>query len=323
MSLRSMHEASKPSSTPESSLQLIEEQSKTIAELEKKVSELSSENSELVKELRSKSEMIKSLNARIGTLSESDKVMKQNAELKQLNEQLREEAEAMISSVKEEFARKESELARTQAAVDQAKRDAEATRSRQNELIKEKAAQAYSTRKAALEREYKAKTGRYQGFLIVCLLYGLLTTVFTAFRSERFVADFKAFFIGLWAGIYSFAGSVWQLGEATAKLADKIQNPTAAVAVHWLLLIIVVGGIGVAVLGGLIWGGKKLLDFYKENYADTQSLAVFLISLAVAVFFAEPIREYIHLNLLILLLLVHTIHIGVRWYLMDKGGKWV
>lgn len=106
---------------------------KTIAELEKKVSELSSENSELVKELRSKSEMIKSLNARIGTLSESDKVMKQNVELKQLNEQLREEAEAMISSVKEEFARKESELARTQAAADQAKRDAEATRSRQNE----------------------------------------------------------------------------------------------------------------------------------------------------------------------------------------------
>lgn len=75
------------------------------------------EEMQATKELWGKSEMIKSLNARIGTLSESDKVMKQNVELKQLNEQLREEAEAMISSVKEEFARKESELARTQAAT--------------------------------------------------------------------------------------------------------------------------------------------------------------------------------------------------------------
>ncbi len=32
-----------------------------------------------------------------------------------------------------------------------------------------------------------------------------------------------------------------------------------AMAVHWLLLIVVVGGIGAAVLGGLIWGSKKLL----------------------------------------------------------------
>ncbi len=217
-------------------------------------------------------------------------------------------------SVKEEYNQKEAELAQTQAAADQAKRDAEATRSRQNEIIKEKAAQAYSSRKEALEREYKAKTGGYHGFLIGCLLYGLLTTVFTAVRSERFVSDFVDFFTGLWAGICSVVGSVWQLGQAATKLGDKIQNPTAAVVVHWLLLVVVVGGIGAAVLGGLLWGGKKLLDFYTKDYADTQSLTAFLISLAVAVFFAEPIRKYISLNLLLLLLLVHAAYIGVRWY---------
>ncbi len=289
--------------------------------LEKKVSELSSENSELVKELRSKSEMIKSLNARIGTLSESDKVLKQNAELKQLNEQIREEAETMVWSVKEEYSQRERLLAQTQAAADQARKDAEATRSRQNEIVEEKAAQAYSSRKEALERAYKAKTGSYHGFLIGCLLYGLLTTVFTAVRSERFVSDFIDFFTGLWAWICSAARSVWQLGQAAAELGDKIQNLTAAVVVHWLLLVVVVGGIGAAVLGGLLWGVKKLLDFYKENYADTQSLVVFIISLAVVVFFAEPIREYIPLNLLLLLLMVHIAYMGVRWYLVDKGDK--
>lgn len=225
-----------------------------------------------------------------------------------------------VKSVKEEFAWKESELARTQAAADQAKRDAEATRSRQNELIKEKAAQAYNSRKEALERAYKAKTGSYQGFLIVCLLYGLLTTVFTAVRSERFVADFKAFFAGLWSGVCWLAGAVLKLGQAAAELGDKIQNLTAAVVVHWLLLVVVVGGVGAAVLGGLIWSGKKLLEFYKEDYADTQSLAAFLITLAVAVFFAEPIRKFIPLNLLLVLLLLHVAYIGFRWYLENKSG---
>lgn len=230
-----------------------------------------------------------------------------------MNEQIREEAETMVWSVKEEYSQRERLLAQTQAAADQARKDAEATRSRQNEIVEEKAAQAYSSRKEALERAYKAKTGSYHGFLIGCLLYGLLTTVFTAVRSERFVSDFIDFFTGLWAWICSAARSVWQLGQAAAELGDKIQNLTAAV--------VVVGGIGAAVLGGLLWGVKKLLDFYKENYADTQSLVVFIISLAVVVFFAEPIREYIPLNLLLLLLMVHIAYMGVRWYLVDKGDK--
>lgn len=230
------------------------------------------------------------------------------------NEQLIAEAETMVWSVKEEYSRRERVLAQTQAAADKAKKDAEATRSRQNEIVEEKAAQVYNSRKEALERAYKAKTGSYHGFLIGCLLYGLLTTVFTAVRSERFVSDFLDFFTVPWAWICTAAGSVWELGQAAAELGDKIQNPTAAVVVHWLLLVVVVGGIGAAVLGGLIWGGKKLLDFYMKDYADTQSLAAFLISLAVSVFFVNPIRDLIPLNILVQLMIVHAIYIGVRWW---------
>lgn len=321
MGLRAMHEASKQSSTQESSLQLIEEQSQTIAELQQRVSELSSENSELMNELRSKSEMIKSLNEKIGTLSESDKVLKQNAELKQLNEQLRKEqqateqrAGAMVLSVKEEYARKERQLAQTQAAADRARAEAEATRSQQAELVKEKAAQAYSSRKEALEREYQGKTLLYQTFLVGCLLYGLLTTVFTAVRSTRFRGDFIEFFTGLWSGVCWLSGAVWELGQAAAGLGDKIPQPVAAAAVHWLLPVLVVGGIAAAVGVGLFWGIKLLLDFYKADYADIGSLAAALIALAVAVFFAEPIRDIVPINLILLLILVHAAYIGVRWY---------
>lgn len=53
---------------------------------------------------------------------------------------------------------------------------------------------------------------------------------------------------------------------------------------------------------------------YTEDYADTMSLAVFLISLAVSVYFAEPIRAVIPINLLLLLILVHIVYVLIRWY---------
>ena len=56
-----------------------------------------------------------------------------------------------------------------------------------------------------------------------------------------------------------------------------------------------------------------------EFYADTMSLAVFLISLAVSVYFAEPIRAVIPINLLLLLILVHIVYVLIRWYV--KGCK--
>lgn len=48
-------------------------------------------------------------------------------------------------------------------------------------------------------------------------------------------------------------------------------------------------------------------------------LAVFLISLAVSVYFAEPIRVVIPINLLLLLILVHIVYVLIRWYV--KGCK--
>ena len=58
----------------------------------------------------------------------------------------------------------------------------------------------------------------------------------------------------------------------------------------------------------------KVFEFYTEDYADTMSLAVFLISLAVSVYFAELIRAVIPINLLLLLILVHIVYVLIRWY---------
>lgn len=66
-------------------------------------------------------------------------------------------------------------------------------------------------------------------------------------------------------------------------------------------------------------GGRTYKHFVQsyhedEDYADTMSLAVFLISLAVSVYFAEPIRAVIPINLLLLLILVHIVYVLIRWY---------
>lgn len=51
-----------------------------------------------------------------------------------------------------------------------------------------------------------------------------------------------------------------------------------------------------------------------KSERQSMSLAVFLISLAVSVYFAEPIRAVIPINLLLLLILVHIVYVLIRWY---------
>lgn len=104
-----------------------------------------------------------------------------------------------------------------------------------------------------------------------------------------------------------------QLLDRTAVAEDSRTGKT------YLLLIVFVGGIGIGVGVLIFLGASKVFEFYTDDYADTLSLAVFLISLAVSVYFAEPIRAVIPINLLLLLILVHIVYVLIRWYV--KGCK--
>ena len=72
----------------------------------------------------------------------------------------------------------------------------------------------------------------------------------------------------------------------------------------------------------IITRAREWAESVKKQYqevADTTSLAVALASLAISVFFAEPIRAVIPINLLLLLILVHIVYVLIRWYV--KGCK--
>ena len=69
---------------------------------------------------------------------------------------------------------------------------------------------------------------------------------------------------------------------------------------------------------------QRIAELMKEQEQDSylieqQSQKIFLISLAVSVYFAESIRVVIPINLLLLLILVHIVYVLIRWYV--KGCK--
>lgn len=289
--------------------------------------------SELRKDNRQKSETIKSLNERIGTLSESDNVLKQNAELKQKNSELqrseqnaRQEAKAMVSAVKEQYASKQAELERKIASAEYRERQAstlEANLSHQADTRAQKLAEnklkalqgEYEAKKRSLDSEYKTLTVGYEGFLLGCLLYGVLVTLFTAVRSEAFISDFKTFFITIWHFIVWLVESLVSLGEWASQLGDMIPQPIVAFIVHWLLWILACIGLGIGIVILLLTGFFKWLEWFKENQADLVALSVFLVSLALIIFFAEVFKAFLPVNLLLLLLLVQIVTMGIRAYI--------
>ena len=62
-----------------------------------------------------------------------------------------------------------------------------------------------------------------------------------------------------------------------------------------------------------------------KNARWLYGIAVALASLAISVFFAEPIRAVIPINLLLLLIITHVLYVGVRWFIKgyrESRGYW-
>ena len=290
------------------------------------IQKLLSEKQELVSTVAEQGKRIAEQTEQIEKLNEADNVLKLNAELKKQNEKLKQdklnaeqEAEATVSSVKKEYAAKGRELDRRIGEAAKQSAELKEERASINQDVERRATAMYQSRKKELDSKFKAQSLSYDGFVLGLLLYGVLTTVFTAIRSEQFVSDFKAFFIAIGQFLVNAFQLLLKGGQWASQLGDKIPQPVVATIVHYLLLIVFVGGIGIGVGVLIFLGASKVFEFYTDDYADTLSLAVFLISLAVSVYFAEPIRAAIPINLLLLLILVHIVYVLIRWYV--KGCK--
>ena len=228
-------------------------------------------------------------------------------------------ADTVVQNCKAEYEQKVRELDRQKNRAERMEQDAKVAMARQQALIRANAEAMSKAERSRLESQYKAKTAGYEGVMLGSLLYGTLCTLFAAARSETFISDFKAFFGVIWSFIRLCADKVFQVAKWAAQVGDMIPQPTVSAIVHWLIQIILVVGVAVGVGFLLFIGGEKLYSGYKEHFADQISLAELLISFAVVVFFAEPIREALPVNLLLLLLICHGACMGIRQYI--KGWR--
>lgn len=183
----------------------------------------------------------------------------------------------------------------------------------------QQAKERYEHQRNGLEKRYKEKIVGFDAMIVVLWWYAIVTTIFAAMRSEIILDDFTAFFDALWNGIRQSCKWIVGVAKVLAQVGDRIPNETIAIMVHWLLFIIVIAG-AAGVIGVLIViVEKKITKVYRENCCDVISIGVAVISLAVAVYFADWIKVLVKLNLVALLLLIQAVYVGIRAYV--KGCK--
>ena len=182
-----------------------------------------------------------------------------------------------------------------------------------------KAKEKYDTQREKLAGRYKTKTAMYEALMFLLIWYSVSTTLFQMIRSKIFISDCVVFFDTIATFTQTIAGWVVLAGKNVAQISDGISNPVVAGIINWLIRILICGGclVGVGILLAFI--GIKIAGLYKKYCWDMITIMVILVSMAIAIYFADWIRTILPVNLLFLLLLVQVIYVVIRWYV--KGWR--
>ena len=182
-----------------------------------------------------------------------------------------------------------------------------------------KAKEKYDTQREKLEGRYKTKTAMYEALMFLLIWYSVSTTLFQMIRSKIFISDCVVFFDTIATFIQNIAGLTILTGKNVAQVSNGISNPVVAGIIYWMIRILISGGclVGVGILLAFI--EIKIAGLYKKYCWDMITIMVILVSMAIAIYFADWIRTILPVNLLFLLLLVQVIYVVIRWYV--KGWR--
>ena len=182
-----------------------------------------------------------------------------------------------------------------------------------------KAKERYDTQREKLAGRYKTKTAMYEALMFLLIWYSVSTTLFQMIRSKIFISDCVVFFDTIATFTQTIAGWVVLAGKNVAQISDGISNPVVAGIIYWLIRMLVCGGclVGAGILLAFI--EIKITGLYKKCCWDMITIMVILVSMAIAIYFADWIRTILPVNLLFLLLLVQVIYVVIRWYV--KGWR--
>lgn len=64
----------------------------------------------------------------------------------------------------------------------------------------------------------------------------------------------------------------------------------------------------------MVIAGKKVLKMYRENCRDVISVGMAVTSVALLAYFGDWIKDFVKLNLVVMLLLIQVVYVGIRVY---------
>lgn len=184
------------------------------------------------------------------------------------------------------------QIREAEAQIDQTISNAERLRAEDREKHKEEIANV--KQRAAVLRNHLRAVGWYS------ILVTLLAIVFSR--------SFQAACWKFWAVIQSNVVPAVCLALGTpariAHLADGIPDKVWSSVIYWAALLWL-SGAAIEIVYGCGWLIRRSGKFYRAHMADSISLAVALTSMAIAIFFAGPLRT-IGINAILIILIVNA-----------------
>ena len=291
----------------------------------------------LKSKIQEQADEIVSLNEWIGRLNGADLILKDNERLKAENSRLIKETESAVRQAHKEVDDEKQKLSMQAMELIEAEKKVKAHQTKlddmlanESEHIKKEAQiisektrkyyeRLYSKNSKKLRAGYHARVAAYEGQLWGTTVYGIIFTLLSALKSQVFRNDFAGFYIGF-ANIIAFClKCAGRAGEWMGNFSHAITQPTVAGIVYYVLYVLAVAFmLGVPLLL-IYFAGKKFISWYKAEIADTISLWVAFIVLAVSVVFGKELNELFSINLILFNCLIHLVYCGFRHYI--RGCK--
>lgn len=178
----------------------------------------------------------------------------------------------------------------------------------------QKAKEKCDNRKIQLEKKYKQMTTGYESLMFLLAWYSIATTLFTAILSPVFLNDCITFFGTIGKGIINLFREFVTGADSFGQLSNGISNSIVSGIVYWLIAAIVMGILFI-ITGFLIIGiGYQVGKIYRKYCWDIISIMVAIMSTAIVIYFGEWIKSVIPINLIVLLLLGHALHLCICPY---------
>ncbi len=310
--------------------------SSEISELKSLLTEVQSESKRKSQKISQQEQTIQQLNAKIESLNNSDLQLREAKRLSQEASTTVSAAEAEAESARQEAskAKRDADAKVRQMKTDLSDREkaADAKEARLNEIeadvegeVEKRVLTLGSKKLNALEKDYKARnkalddkydkmTAGYKARYYMALYYGIVVTVLMAVLSEVFRNEVAVFFTTLFDGLLTIMQALIDLGGWVAKLGDMISQEIVAFIVHWLLQIVITGGVGVLIVVLLMMALLKFIEVFKEHFADELTVAIMLLILAVIVIGADYVA-LLPINLILLYILAFIGYVLIRAFI--------